>query len=1173
MSNLKVAVRIRPMSERELASQSVSSVFVDNGVVSVTNVKVPTHHAGDSRERVRKFTFDYCFGEDSTQDEIFSMVEEEVANALSSRYHACVLAYGQSSTGKTYTMMGLQNEPGLTPRLCENIFKYFQSSVTEDEMKNMYTSVSYLEIYNERVQDLLTSGNNARSLKVREHPKRGPYVQGLSEHRVQNSAELLTWLSTGNGNRRVAATLNNRRSSRSHSVFTVSSGQGTVSSCCRLHLVDLAGSERAHSAAPEHSTPRLKEGANINRSLVALGNVICALSEQSGKTRNSRKRFVPYRDSVLTWLLKETLGGNSKSVMVATISPSSVCYSETVNTLRFGQRAKQIVNRPVVNEDAKEKLIRELRTEIARLRELLHLQNGNTTALEVNVDNSRCTEMTDSSSDQKAESNKEDLTDSQTDLEDAAGADTLNRVALNESVPELENTSENKPVQEHFETVQEETPIAVRQTDETARPCEQQAIDVLTSQSHIQTDSLIPVIDVTSSVKPRQLQPTRLNRTYSVDFPRSVIGKLRKDFGSHETLPSTTSSKPSMLTGKQSRENLTNKAGKVEKPVETSSRSGSISESSGKSTPKQNATRKTHRREVVAAVTQRLYSQQARKLGDDKSSTTDLSILPRQTLCSSARMRLQELTQRALRASKRKTHSETQTEHVSTLRLKEKATDVQDIEVALLEVKHATVEAIVDVHSVGVSCHVENYNQTLKLTRSCSSQTDEQPKTQSVSFTKYLQNPPLAIHSYSQPIYTSSVNINVSHNYPFPRDEVSDDSLEDSYRHNVHYSTPDLISNHNSLEQNIIQKPTESGVADEKHATVDKSVDKFYTNEYFATDSTEYCFASTSLVPSIDEKVNNVSVPVVRAAEIRQIDECSETCLPFRPCEIKLVKPVQTFETFKAVTPKCYLTKGNSKKLKSIIKPKNNLSAALADCSTEESDTDSSISFNKRVRFSPHIRRTDMFGVLQSFMDEASSLMCKLNAVAKHVEHAEDQRNRHTCQRPQERDRKECYVQTYLSLHDAASQTSPPARQESSSPVDLLSDSEISESKWETIVKTSCDKLDQCIRLAEHKSREDVRRKFHTNTFDSECLHKFPQPFSSDTDWKYCPTEYSSLETTHSASDYGSLPRRDGQFRKSPYKNYSPKAYMKQLVALRKQIVETSRNDLMEELRPTLPNH
>lgn len=824
--------------------------------------------------------------------------------------------------------------------------------------------------------------------------------------------------------------------------------------------------------------------------------------------------------------------------------------------------------------------------------------------------------MTDSSSDHKESNvyNKEESTDSQTEVEDADSANNfIERVPSRENVAELENISENQPlaeeipVQEHFPPLEEEHSAlnVIANSDvsvETSSHDEQDGKDASNAQIHVQTESLIPVIDVTSSVKPRQLKPTRLNRTYSVDFPRSIIGKLRKDFGSHETLPNASKSSMSTLNkpGKQSTtrvstENLTKPAKSVEvpgKPVDTSSRSGSISESSGKSTPKQNGTRKTHRREVVAAVTQRLYSQQARKkensklLVEEKPVTTDLSILPRQTLCSSARMRLQELTQRALRASKRKVHSETQTEQLSTVRLKEKSTDVQDIEVALLEMKHATVEATVDVQTIGVNCHVENYNQTLKLTRSCSSQTEEQHKAQSVSFTKYLQNPPLAIHSYSQPIYTSSVNINVSHNYPFQREEVSDDSLEDCSRHNVQYSTPDLISNHNSLEQNCVQKPlTKSESVDEKHASVDKFPEKFYVNEYFATDSTEYCFADTTLVPPIDETVNNVSVPVVRAAEIRKINEFSETCLPFRTCEIKFVKPVQTFETFKPVKPKCYLAKTNSKKLKSIIKPKNNLTTATtaADCSTEESDTDSSMSLNKRVRFSPQVRRRDMIGVLQNFMDEASSLMYKLNSVARKVEQAEDLRNRRTFHAKQtqsacyEQDRKECYVQTYLPLHDAASQTSP-AREEYGEPSSLLdlSDSELSESKWERIVKSSCDKLEQCIRLAEHKSREDERRRFHAGSmFDSECLHKFPQPFSSDTDWKYnsSPNDYSSLETTHSASDYGSLPRRDGQFRKSPYKNYSPKAYMKQLVALRKQIVETSRNDLLDELRVPLPNH
>lgn len=200
------------------------------------------------------------------------------------------------------------------------------------------------------------------------------FVAGLKTTTVKTIEELLTLIKKGENIRRVASTLTNSLSSRSHSVLTITynfyDNYGKTSQS-RLYLVDLAGSERASSV--QNSTCRLKEGANINRSLVALGNVITALADNS-IVKHGIARFIPYRDSILTWLLKETLGGNSNTFMVAAVSPSSSCYSETVNTLRFGQRAKHIVNEPTINEDPTARIIRELREEVARLKQLIASQ-------------------------------------------------------------------------------------------------------------------------------------------------------------------------------------------------------------------------------------------------------------------------------------------------------------------------------------------------------------------------------------------------------------------------------------------------------------------------------------------------------------------------------------------------------------------------------------------------------------------------------------------------------------------------------------------------------------------------------------------------------------------------------------------------------------------------------
>ncbi|XP_063172512.1 kinesin-like protein KIF16B isoform X3 [Candoia aspera] len=246
----------------------------------------------------------------------------------------------------------------------------------------------YLEIYNERVRDLLRcKSSKTNNLRIREHPKEGPYVEDLSKHLVQNYSDVEELMEGGNINRTTAATGMNDVSSRSHAIFTINFTQAkfdTEMPCetvSKIHLVDLAGSERADATGA--TGVRLKEGGNINKSLVTLGNVISALADISQDASNplikKKQVFVPYRDSVLTWLLKDSLGGNSKTIMIATISPADVNYGETLSTLRYANRAKNIINKPTINEDPNVKLIRELRAEIARLKTLL--AQGNQIAL------------------------------------------------------------------------------------------------------------------------------------------------------------------------------------------------------------------------------------------------------------------------------------------------------------------------------------------------------------------------------------------------------------------------------------------------------------------------------------------------------------------------------------------------------------------------------------------------------------------------------------------------------------------------------------------------------------------------------------------------------------------------------------------------------------------------
>lgn len=301
-------------------------------------------------------------------------------------YNVCIFAYGQTGAGKSYTMMGRlePNQKGIIPQMCEDLFDRIDL-LKQTQSLQATVEVSYMEIYCERVRDLLNPKNKNSNLKVREHPILGPYVEDLSKLVVNNYMDIDRLIDEGNKARTVAATNMNETSSRSHAVFTLIFTQKRldkqtqlVTECVsKISLVDLAGSERANSTGAQGA--RLKEGANINKSLTTLGKVISALAEFSnsnvkklGQSNTKRKtEFIPYRDSVLTWLLKENLGGNSKTAMLAAISPADINYDETLSTLRYADRAKQIVCKAIVNEDANGRLIRELKEEIFRLREIL----------------------------------------------------------------------------------------------------------------------------------------------------------------------------------------------------------------------------------------------------------------------------------------------------------------------------------------------------------------------------------------------------------------------------------------------------------------------------------------------------------------------------------------------------------------------------------------------------------------------------------------------------------------------------------------------------------------------------------------------------------------------------------------------------------------------------------
>ncbi|XP_065737270.1 kinesin-like protein KIF1A [Phocoena phocoena] len=383
-ASVKVAVRVRPFNSREMSRDSKCIIQMSGSTTTIVNPKQP-------KEMPKSFSFDYSYWshtspEDmnyASQKQVYRDIGEEMLQHAFEGYNVCIFAYGQTGAGKSYTMMGKQekDQQGIIPQLCEDLFSRINDT-TNDNM-SYSVEVSYMEIYCERVRDLLNPKNKG-NLRVREHPLLGPYVEDLSKLAVTSYNDIQDLMDSGNKARTVAATNMNETSSRSHAVFNIIFTQKrhdaetniTTEKVSKVSLVDLAGSERADSTGAKGT--RLKEGANINKSLTTLGKVISALAEMdSGPNKNKKKKktdFIPYRDSVLTWLLRENLGGNSRTAMVAALSPADINYDETLSTLRYADRAKQIRCNAVINEDPNNKLIRELKDEVTRLRDLLYAQ-------------------------------------------------------------------------------------------------------------------------------------------------------------------------------------------------------------------------------------------------------------------------------------------------------------------------------------------------------------------------------------------------------------------------------------------------------------------------------------------------------------------------------------------------------------------------------------------------------------------------------------------------------------------------------------------------------------------------------------------------------------------------------------------------------------------------------
>ncbi|KAL4168365.1 hypothetical protein KRP22_011767 [Phytophthora ramorum] len=357
---VRVMVRIRPMSGKEVQDgrQEVTTANFDRAEVSILNP------VAASSEPPKSFTFDASFGAQSTQQQVYDTAATEIVEAVMEGYNGTIFAYGQTGAGKSHTMEGYGDQPGIIP----NSFKHVFDKVAISKNKRILVRASYLEIYNEEIRDLL-SKDPKNALDLKENADSGVFVKGLTAQVVKDAAEIDHVMQTGKKNRSVGATLMNQTSSRSHSIFTIvveclsegsAGGDGKDHVCVgKLNLVDLAGSERQSKTGA--TGDRLQEANKINLSLSALGNVISALVD--GKSKH-----IPYRDSKLTRLLQDSLGGNTKTVMIANCGPADYNYEETLTTLRYASRAKNIKNKPKINEDPKDAMIREFQEEIEALK-------------------------------------------------------------------------------------------------------------------------------------------------------------------------------------------------------------------------------------------------------------------------------------------------------------------------------------------------------------------------------------------------------------------------------------------------------------------------------------------------------------------------------------------------------------------------------------------------------------------------------------------------------------------------------------------------------------------------------------------------------------------------------------------------------------------------------------
>ncbi|KAK2964348.1 putative Kinesin-II 85 kDa subunit [Blattamonas nauphoetae] len=367
--NVQVVVRCRPLSQKEVDAKYKMCVHMNRATGSIRIVRPKDSQSSGNPEHT--YTFDHIYPPDATQTSIYDETCRRIINSVMDGFNGTIFAYGQTGTGKTHTMTGYPGDPGVIPRSFQHIFSHIEQA---DKTKQFLVSVSYLEIYREKIQDLLSKKENAVDLPIKEHPKSGVYVKDLTIVVCKDPKMMEAVMQKGSDNRVVAETKMNKTSSRSHSIFQISVECADLSQLDkdgnpivrvgRLNMVDLAGSER--QSKTEATGDRLMEAIEINKSLLTLGTVINMLTKKN-------PGHIPYRDSKLTRLLQDSLGGNAKTVMIANLGPAEYNYDETFSTLKYATRAKQIKNKPMINS-ANDPLVLKMQEEIAELKRMLEMQ-------------------------------------------------------------------------------------------------------------------------------------------------------------------------------------------------------------------------------------------------------------------------------------------------------------------------------------------------------------------------------------------------------------------------------------------------------------------------------------------------------------------------------------------------------------------------------------------------------------------------------------------------------------------------------------------------------------------------------------------------------------------------------------------------------------------------------